>query len=79
MKNHYRTTDLALSACLVLYCPDYSIKKNDPTRVEFIFERNDKNDKLDLVLEKYWSDTLKVSPIKYFNSLKLLKTRIYQK
>ena len=70
------TSDLALAAVIFLYFPIKSINKTDPKKVIFIFERN-KN--LDELIEGYFNRSLKLEPQMYFNALKALKGRIYQK
>ena len=72
--NSYSTSDLALAAVLSLHYQIKAINKDNPKRVFFIFT---KDKKTDLIIEKYWRGELKVNPQAYFNSIKLLKNRIY--
>ncbi len=73
-KKLFKTSDLALAAVINLHYPIKTINKDNPKKVYFIFEKS-KN--LDLVIEKFWGRELKVDALLYFNSLKTLKTRIY--
>ena len=75
-KVFYKTSDLALSAALSVYYPISSIDRDNPNKVYFIFQK-DKN--FDLIVERYWHGDLKIDPQTYFNSLKILKTRIYER
>ena len=72
----YRTTDLALSTAISLWYPIESIDRHDPRQSTFVFRRDEN---LDDLLSSYWSDTLKVSPQRYFNQLRALKARLYAK
>jgi len=74
MESFYRTTDLALAAAVSMFVPIEDINRQNPRRVEFIFERNSKLEKL---LKRYWNNQLEVEPKKYFNQLKILKSRLY--
>lgn len=70
----YSTSDLNLAGVISLYYPIFSIDKSNPKKIIFIFKK-DKN--LDLIIEKYWHEELRIEPIKYSNALKKLKNRIY--
>jgi len=74
--NFFRTSDLPLVATLQLngYQID-SLDRSNPSRVVFVIERNGTLDKL---LQDYWARKLRVEPLGFFESLKSLKTRIYQ-
>ncbi len=74
INNLYSTSDLALVATLSLYYSIKAINKDNPKRVYFVFNK-DKN--FDLIVERYWRGDLKVNPQAYFNSIKLIKNRIY--
>ena len=73
--NEYSTCDLALAAVISIYYPFRIINKENSGKVYFIFQK-DKN--FDLLLEQYWCGDLKIEPKQYFNSIKILKSRIYQ-
>lgn len=70
----YSTTDMALAAAISIFYPIEIINKNNPKRVVFIFKK-DKH--FDLFIANYWKGKLKIDPQKYFQNLKLLKSRIY--
>jgi hypothetical protein len=72
--NIYSTSDLTLAAVISLYYPIFSIDKSNPNKVVFIFKK-EKN--LDLIIEKYWKEELRIEPIKYSGVLKKIKNRIY--
>jgi hypothetical protein len=75
-KNYFSTSDLALSATLSLYFPLESVDKTNPQKVEFFFIQSSE---LDQVLEDFWRGELLVEPQTYFNKIKALKARIYEK
>jgi len=68
------TTDLALSAFLALSYPLFSLNKQSNNKFEFIFE---KTIDIEDSIEAFYQNEAKVSPLAYFNSLKVLKSRIY--
>ena len=71
----FSTTDLGLVSCLItLKFPLYDIDKSSPHKVQFFFKRISE---LDKAVEGYWNNTLKVSPLEFFNNIKLIKNRIY--
>ena len=80
MKEHksvFRTADLALAAalCVSRFGVD-SVEKVDQQRLVFIFERNER---LNDAVDQYWRGEMLVEPQTYFNQLKVLKARIYQR
>lgn len=72
--NYYKTSDLALTATLSLSFTLISISPQPNNKSLFIFE---KSKKLEELIEKYWSGTLRIEPKVYFNQLKTIKTRLY--
>lgn len=72
----YRTTDLALSSVLLLYLPDALevVNRENPRRVVFVFRKSDKLDKL---VDRFWSGKLRIEPRLFFEGIKTAKTRIY--
>ena len=74
MNNKYKTSDLAIATTLSLYCPIIKIRKDNPRKAEFLFERNPE---LDGLLDRYWKKELLVEPRTYFDQLKALKVRLY--
>ena len=74
LKDFYRTSDLALATATSLFYPIEAIEKTDPHKATFLFKRDEN---LDQFIETYWRDELRVSPIAYFNQLKIIKARLY--
>ena len=72
----FETTDIALVATARYfgYRID-AIDKNNPSRAVFYLERDEGFDDL---LQGFWSKTLQVDPLGFFNALKETKTRLYQ-
>lgn len=72
----FQTSDLALCAALqVLGFNIESIDRSDPRRVLFSIPRSAE---LDDAIQEFWKRTLLVEPGAYFQSLRLLKSRIRQ-
>lgn len=72
---YFKSFDLGL--CSALVCCGYelfSLDKTDVKKVQFVFARDEK---IDNVINQYWSNKLKVEARAYFDSLKMLKNRIY--
>lgn len=75
-KEFFETTDMPLIATLYYFGYKIdAIDKSNPSRAVFLIIRDKK---LDEITQGFWSHTLKVEPIAYFNSLKEIKTRLYQ-
>lgn len=76
MKDEYfRTYDLGLAAALD--CLGHrldSVEKENPKRSTFVFILDKK---IERDIESYWDNTLKVLAQAHFNSIKMLKNRIY--
>ncbi len=74
--DYYKTTDIALATALHCYGLKLdAIDKTNPSRASFVFERNKG---LDELIQAFWSHSLKVDPLTFFNELKQVKTRLYQ-
>lgn len=72
----FQTSDLALCATLqVLGYTIASIDRDNPRRVLFFIP---KNQELDKTVQDFWDRKLLVEPGTYFQSLRLLKSRIRQ-
>ncbi len=77
MKNKtWKTTDLGLATTISLFYPIKDIDKTNPKKVQFIFENSKK---LNLLIKDYWKGKIKVDPSAYFNQLRAMKSRIYDK
>lgn len=74
-ENLYFTSDLGLTTTISLFYPLWAIDKTNPQKAEFLFQRESGLDKL---IENYWSNTLQVSPLAYFQQLKIIKSRLYE-
>lgn len=71
----YSTSDLGCATAINLTYPLWAINKTNPQKAEFLFQREAGLDKL---IENYWSNTLQVSPLAYFQQLKIVKSRLYE-
>lgn len=72
----FKSSDLSLIAALQLY--GYlidSMDKSNSEKIVFVIKRNDG---LDSLIQAFWSRSLRVDPLSYFESLKNIKSRIYQ-
>ena len=70
----YRTSCLALAALLSMSLPIESIDRSDARRMWFSFSRTDD---LDRYVEAYYRREVNVEPQGYFESIKAMKTRLY--
>lgn len=73
INEYYQTCDFALVVAISLFYPIDSTDRTDPQRVVFFFKRTPS---LDLLIESYWRDELKVSPQAYFNKIKSIRTML---
>ena len=78
-KDFYRTSDLALAATLgVSGFVIEDVEKTCSLRSVFVIKKPIELD-MDETIRRYWRGEMKVEPQSYFNQLKILKTRIYQR
>lgn len=69
------TFDLGLSAALIsVGFSLVSLDHGNLRKVQFIFRRGDG---MDEVIDAYWADRLEVKSRTYFDTLKMLKNRLY--
>lgn len=74
-ENIFETADLALAATIsTLLVQPISLKRAAEQKVIFVFENSVR---LKVIVEKYWSDRLMVSPQRFFIEQKKLKNRLY--
>lgn len=73
---YYSTSDLALATAISLYYPLEVVDRTNPHKALFLFKRDER---LDQYIEAYWRGELKVNPATYFNQLKILKARLYER
>lgn len=75
-KDLYKTTDLALAAMISIHYTLQAIDYSNPQKAIFIFKREEE---LDALVESYWKRELKVDPKRYYNELRFIKGRLYEK
>jgi len=73
---YFQSSDLSLIAAIQLY--GYQVEKMDRSNSEKIIFIVRRDAELDNILNAFWSRSLKVEPLGYFESLKAIKSRIYQ-
>ncbi|OGK49412.1 MAG: hypothetical protein A3I86_01620 [Candidatus Zambryskibacteria bacterium RIFCSPLOWO2_02_FULL_39_14] len=73
----FRTADLALTAALcVSGFVVEEVDKVSPQRSVFVFQNGEK---LLEAINQYWRQEMRVEPQDYFNQLKIIKARIYER
>lgn len=73
----FRTADLALTAALcVSGFVVEDVDRVSPQRSVFVFENGEE---LREAVNRYWKRELRVEPQDYFNQLKTIKARIYER
>lgn len=76
--DYLKTSELALAATLVhLGYPLDCLEPIDSQRLNFVFLRPEGGQDIDQIIQGFWSDTITVSPKRYFYILKELKSRIF--
>lgn len=71
----YKSSDLSLIATTQLFgYPIEALDRENPNKIQFVIKRDENLDKL---LQAFWSRSLSVEPLAYFESLKFVKSRIY--
>ena len=77
IQENFRTADLALTAALsVSGFIVQEMERVNPTRSVFIFQNSVE---LQEKVAGYWRNELRVEPQTYFNQLKIIKARIYER
>lgn len=76
INKYYSSNDLALVSFLSLYFPIDAIDRKDTLKVTFLFIRSHE---LEQLIETYWKRKVQVNPQDYFNSIKNVKSRLYEK
>lgn len=72
----FKSSDLSLVATIQLY--GYQVEAMDRSnegKIVFLIKRDKE---LDDLIQAFWSRSLRVCPLTYFESLKATKARIYQ-
>jgi hypothetical protein len=71
----FRSFDLGLSAALIsVGFSLVSLDRENLRKTQFVFRRGDG---MDEVVDAYWADRLEVKARAYFDSIKMLKNRLY--
>lgn len=73
---YFKSSDLSLIAMLQVF--GYQIEKIERNNSEKVIFAIQQDDKLSELVQAFWSRSLKVEPLQYFESLKVVKSRIYQ-
>jgi len=74
--NFFKSSDLSLIATTQLFgYPIEALDRENPNKIQFVI-KHDEN--LDKIVQAFWSRSLSVEPLAYFESLKNIKSRIYQ-
>lgn len=74
-QNYFYTYDLGASAALVhLGFELVSLDRENPKKVQFIFRRDPL---IEDAVKEYWSDSLSVGARGFFDTIKMLKNRLY--
>lgn len=72
----FKSSDLSLVATIQLFgIQIQEMDRSNPERIVFVIE---KSEKLNSLIQAFWSRSLKVEPLSYFEALKATKSRIYQ-
>lgn len=74
--NIFTTSDLALATTLSLTFPIKYIDKSNGNRAEFVF---DNSPELNKFIEAFWKNEIGIEPKQFFNQLRIIKARIYDK
>ena len=75
MKQFYQTSDLALVSALYSYGYEIdSIDKSKPNKAVFYINRDER---LDELLQAFFTNQLMINALTYFNAIKAVKTRLY--
>lgn len=73
--NNFYSYDMGLSAALITAGFSLvSMDRTDRKKTQFVFKREEE---MDREIEAYWSKELLVPALTYFDTLKMLKSRIY--
>ena len=72
--NTFSTSHLPLAAFLLIHYQIKFIDLTNPKKVVFVFE---KDSNFETLTDKYWKGESLVDPIRYFQNLKVLKSKIY--
>lgn len=74
-RDYFKTSDISL--CSALCCHGYEIEaidRQNSSKAIFLIQIDDR---LDEIIQSYFTHRLTVEPLSFFNFLKEIKTRIY--
>lgn len=72
----WKTADLSLAATIYLFRPLEAVDKTSNShKSEFVFAHDEE---LDVLIEQFWRDEIRVSPRAYFSALREIKVRLYE-
>jgi len=74
-QNTFSTSELPLAALLLYKGYKLTIVDKHNPRSVFIFEQSEQ---LDQSVQEFWANEARVEPLAFFNSIKAIKSRIYQ-
>lgn len=74
---YYETSDLSLATTLSLNHTIVEVRREYPNSKKAVFIFEDSDDLRDMA-DGFWKETLQVSPLKYFNQLRMVKARLYE-
>lgn len=78
--NYFPTQNLALASAIQAISTsklEY-VDFIDPQRAEFVFDRT-KDPSFDEIIARFWSKQLPIDASTYFDSLRLIKARLYER
>jgi len=75
-EDFFRTVDLSLASTIFMFYPLEDVDKQNPRRAEFMFKRTQE---LDELIENFWRGELKIDPRAYFDALRAIKARLYDR
>jgi len=75
--DYFESADLSLIGALSCYgYQPEAINRKTPTRATFLIRRDKK---LDELVQLFWAHELRIDPLLYFNCLREIKTRLYDR
>ena len=71
----YRTSDLALAVYLMMMVQKYDLVRISEKKFEFVF---DSDGEVELLVKDFYDNKARVSPLDYFNNIRMVKNRMYE-
>ncbi len=72
----FNTSDLSLVITISLHFPIKYIDRSNNNRIEFAFDNSLELQKL---VEAFWQNELRIEPKQFYQQLRIIKARIYDK